>query len=243
MSDEIRNSTRGAGIAAMLSIAIASCSSSVTVESPSSSQAGPAEWSPVAWFAARPHVLRADLDAAGGTIWALHADGIDIHDATNDEKVRSIRLPGWIWAAGPDACPPDLMLTPNRHVLVTSNVVPVIWRIDPASFEVTRHDVDVENNRGRDIGFAGLANVARDGSVFAVGAVDNTLWRIDPSLKRAQAVSVSPPQPKGCGMSVIRDAGQKSMSLCFATELGDWIVALAPDHRSGLARPARCPDR
>jgi hypothetical protein len=202
MNDEILNRTQAVGVAAMLSIVIAACDSNIAVEPASGSQARSSNWSRVAWSNARPHVLRAELDLAGGSIWALHANGVDVHDATSDEKVRSIRLPGWIWAAEPDACPPDLLVTPDRHVLVTSNVVPVIWRIDSASFEVTRYDVDVEDHRDRDIGFAGLAYAARDGAFFAVGALDNTSWRIDPSLMRARAVAVSSSMPRTCGEPV-----------------------------------------
>jgi hypothetical protein len=193
MSGGILNIARAAVVSAILSIVLAACNSSIAVERASGSQ------SLVAWSAARPHVLRAKLDTAGGTIWALHADGIDVHDATSDERIRSIRLPGWIWAADPGACPPDFLVAPDGDVLVTSNVVPVIWRIDAARFEVTRHDVDVEDHRDRDIGFAGLA--ARDGAWLAVGAHDNSLWRIDSSLTRAKAVGVSSPMPGTCGVS------------------------------------------
>jgi hypothetical protein len=185
----------------MLLIVLAACDSRIAVERASGSQARSTNGSLVAWSAARPHVLRAELDTAGGTIWALHADGIDVHDATRDEKVRSIRLPGWIWAAHPEVCPPDFIVTPNRDVLVTSNVVPAIWRIDPASFEVHRYDVSVEDHADRDIGFSGLAYVADDGSVLAVGALDNRLWRIDPSLMRATVVGRFPPLPGTCGVS------------------------------------------
>ena len=243
MRDEVLSSTRAVGVAAMLSIAIAACDSRIAVESASGSQVRSAKWSPVAWSAARPHVLRAELDEAGGTIWALHAGGIDVYDGTSSEKVRAIRLPGWTWASAPDVCPPDFTLTPNRHVLVTSNVLPVIWRIDPASFDVSRHEVDVEDHRDRDVGFAGLAYAALDGSVFAVGAHDGALWRIDPSLTLAQPVIASPALPRACGVAVMRDAGTNQASLCVPTEHGDWIVALAPEHRTGRARPTRCADR
>lgn len=241
MSNGILSQLRAVGSAAILSVGIAACNSSVTVDRASGAHARPDKWPPIHWYAARPHVLRAELDAASGRVWALHVNGIDIYEATSDKKVRSIRLPGWQWAGQPDACPPDFAVGPSGEVVVTSNVIPVLWRIDSASFEVTRHDLDVEDQRGKDIGFSGLTYSARRNAFFAVGGLDGSLWWIDPSLMRAQPVALSAPMPRACGVFVMSGAEQRgSGTLCVQTELGDWTVDLVPDNRAGYAHPTQC---
>jgi hypothetical protein len=185
-----------------------------------------------------PQSLRALLDAASGKLWALHADRVDVHDpAEAGGSVTAIRLPGWASAAEPYACPPDLALVRGGDVLVTSNVTPAIWRIDPATLAVTRHDLAVHNDRNRDIGFSRMHGSARGDALFAAGALDNSLWLIDSSLERAQPIELNPSLPQGCVLSI--RPGSSAGSLCVQTEQGEWIVTLAADLRSGEAQPVR----
>jgi hypothetical protein len=202
-----------ASIAAVLSIGIAACESKVT----------PATAKGVA------------------PTWSLHTDGVDVLDAATTAKLRSIRLPGWVWANELYACPPVLALGPNGEALVSSNVQPVIWRIDPASFEVTRHELALDD-RGRDVGFSGVAWSGRQGAYFAASGLDGSLWRIDRDLERAQRVPLSGGMPSACGLRMLSDDARNpaQFALCVRTERGDWTVTLSPDHRSGHARPAPC---
>lgn len=241
MSNGILSKPMVVVISAILSVGIAACDSNVTVDRASGAQARQAKRLPVEWYAARPHVLRAELDAARGRVLALHRDGVDIYDATSDEKVRSIPLPGWIWAGRTEACPPDFAVEPRGDVVVTSNVMPVLWRIDSGSLEVTRHDLAVEEQSGKDVGFSGLAYSARGNAFFAVGGLDGSLWSIDPSLVRAQRVALSASMPRACGVFVMSGVSQAgSDALCVHTELGDWTVDLAPGNRTGHAQPKQC---
>ena len=185
-----------------------------------------------------PHALRAQLDAASGRVWALRAEEVHVHDAAAAGTTTSIHLPGWSWATAPWACPPDLALVGNRGVLVTSNVSPAIWRIDAETLEVTRHDLDVTGTAGRDVGFSRLLDSARHETLFATGALDNSLWLIDRMLTRAQPITLSPPLPQECVLSVL--PGHEDNTLCLRIEHGDWIVTLSADRRSGKAHPGRC---
>lgn len=186
----------------------------------------------------RPYAIREQLHVASGRVWVLHTDGVHVHDPRGSGEAISIHLPGWSWATEPWACPPDLALVGDRDVLVTSNVTPAIWRIDPATLEVTRHDLTVAENAGREVGFSRLRYSARYDTFFAAGALDNTLWRIDRTLTLAQPVALSPPLPQGCVLAVI--PGDADSALCLRIEHGDWIMTLSADRRSGEAHPGKC---
>jgi hypothetical protein len=141
-------------------------------------------------------------------------------------------------------CAPDLALGPNGEALVSSNVVPTLWRIDPATLTASRHELVLEEDRGRDIGFTGLVYSPVQGAFFAVSALHGSMWRIDPLLKRAQGIPLSAPIPKACGLvlpvrTLERKAG-RNIELCVRAERGDWTVSLAPDHRSGYVRAGQC---
>lgn len=176
--------------AASLAVGIGGCGATFDVDQASPVRTHADSWSVVQRQMARPNVFRAKLDAARGVVWTLHVDGVEIHDATSAEEVRSIRLPGWTWASEQYACLPDFTVGPGGDVLVTSNVMPVIWRIDSASFEVTRHDLAVDEHGGKDIGFSALTYSTSQDAFFAVNALDGSLWRIDPRLVRAQVVEL-----------------------------------------------------
>lgn len=197
---------------------------------------------PVEWYEARPNVLRARLDAARGRIWALHVDGIDVYDAASDAKLRSIALPEWIWASELHSCPPDVAIGPNGDVVVTSNVVPVVWRIDAASFQVSRHDLVADEHKGREVGFSALTYSAQQGAFLAMNGLDGSLWRIDASLRRAQHIPLSVSIPRACSLGARAGAAGKSRpgALCVQAEASEWTIHLAPDYRSGYAHRGQC---
>ena len=74
---------------------------------------------------------------------------------------------------------------------MSSNVLPVLWRIDPRRFEVTRVPLDVETDK--EIGFTGLRFVG-DGVLMANGATVATQWLIDLRRARASLVATQPGQ-------------------------------------------------
>ncbi len=138
---------------------------------------------------ARP--LKSLVDDAHQRVYQLVRDGVDVVELTDGRKVGHVSLPGWVWASEPYSCPPDIALTPERDVLVTSNVVPTIWRIERQSLLVTKHELALDQDTSRDIGFTQLRWSAKLGTL--VGTTDlGERWYIDPYLSRAHR-AFSPP--------------------------------------------------
>ena len=73
---------------------------------------------------------------------------------------------------------------------MTSNVLPVLWKIDPTTLAVSVHRVELDADTDKDVGFSGLVYSERNGAYFAVSELHGSLWRIDPLLRRAQKVSI-----------------------------------------------------
>lgn len=159
------------------------------------SQEGPRS---IAWYESQPNVLRARLDGGRGLMWVMHADGVDLYEARSDKKLRSIALPEWIWTREFHPCLPDIAIVPGGDVLVSSNVLPVIWRIDARTFQVSRHELEVSEHNGREFGFSGLRYLPRIGAYAAVNGIDGSLWRINASLTRAERVSFFAPPGAVC---------------------------------------------
>jgi len=231
---------KSAVAAAVLLFAAMGCDSSIRTQSAAPPQAS-LEVS-LERYSARAGVLRAKADWARGRVWTLHADGIDLYDAGTSAKLRSLSLPEWIWAGALHSCPPDLALGPEGEVIVSSNVVPVLWRIDPASFRVSAHELAVVEDKGRDVGFSGMTYSVRQGAFLAVNGLDGSLWRIDRGLARAQRIPLSEPIPGACGVSA-KASGRGAVlgALCVQAEEREWTVHLAPDYRSGYAHREECP--
>jgi hypothetical protein len=229
--------------AAVCLFAIGGFRSSVSIDASSRMDESLSQARSVEWYESRPGVMRARLDAARGRIWTLHVNGVDVYDARSDTKLRSISLPEWVWAGALHSCRPDLAVGPNGDVLVSSNVIPVIWRIDAASFLVTQHELELDDKyKGRDVGFSGMTYSAQQGAFLAISGPDGSLWRIDPLLRRAQNIPLSSLMPGACALSQKAGAAGKSRSgaLCVQTEDSQWTVHLAPDYRSGYAHPEAC---
>jgi hypothetical protein len=117
-------------------------------------------------------------------------------------------------------------------------VVPTGWRIDPRSAEVTRHELALDADADKDVGFTGLTYAPDQGVFFAVSATYGSLWRIDPLLRRAQKIPVSAPLIDACGLAVDRTKTRRTVVLCAE---GLRTVQLAPDQRSGYVSARRCP--
>ena len=111
--------------------------------------------------------------------WQLTRDGVMAGNT-------SVAIPGWILAAEPYACPPELAVGPKGEAVVTSNVVSTLWRVDPETLAVTEHPLTLDADAGRDVGFSSLVYSPRHAAYFAVSATHGSLWRIDTQLQRAQ---------------------------------------------------------
>ena len=187
--------------------------------------------------------IRYQVDAAHGRIWWLTREGVFVHDAKTVQK-RPVPIPGWQWADVAYACLPALALGPKGEALVTSNVLPTVWKIDPETLAVSEHALALDADQDKDVGFSGLAYSSEHAAFFAVSELHGSLWRIDPDLTRGEKVALSAPMTKACGVAVRAPQKAERLSrLCVRGQQGDWTVQLAPDYRSASVRSAPCSDR
>jgi len=176
-------------------------------------------------------------EPASQRAWQLTRDGVLV-----DGKVQ-IALPDWVWVKETYACPPVLATGPAGEAVVSSNVVPILWRIDAKTLVVTEHRLQLDADTDKDVGFTGLAWSAEHGAYFAVRDPQGTLWKIDPLLRRAQRIALSDPIPGACGMSVSPRTAPaaktlRAARLCTVSREGRWSIDLAPDQRAAYARRA-----
>ena len=147
----------------------------------------------------RPPGARTRVDAARKRVWTLTAEGVVLSGASRPERVV-VPLPGWIWAHAPYGCLPDLALGPRGEVVVTSNVVPTLWRIDPGSLAVSVHALALDADADRDVGFTGLAFSPKHGAYFAASEAHGSRWRIDLAPGKARKIWHSAPGRQACAV-------------------------------------------
>jgi hypothetical protein len=236
-----RSAAKVLGVVAMM-IAVSGCDSDAA--SPSAPKISIVEKSPQDWYRGERPILRSQVDAIRSRIWVLTMDGIALYEASTGEEVAQIRLPGWLWVGEQYACPPDLAIGYRGEAVISSNVVPTLWRVDPVTLVASRHDLAIDDDQGRDIGITALVFSAQQGAYFAVSAAHGSLWRIDSRLARAQGIPLSAPLPKSCTLAMApREPDRRAIravGMCVRGEKGDWTVAFAPDQRFGYVRPGQC---
>ncbi|OAI52495.1 hypothetical protein AYO46_00615 [Betaproteobacteria bacterium SCGC AG-212-J23] len=121
------------------------------------------------------------------SVW-LTRDGVQIHGASA-QAVR-VELPGWTYVGEP-YCPPALALGANGEIVVTSNVIPTLWRIDPGTLAVTTHPLALDSDQDRDVGFAAVVYVPEQRGYAAYSEIQRSAWKIDASLRSASKVTVN----------------------------------------------------
>ena len=129
--------------------------------------------------------FRYRVQSEPGRAWVIEAGGLFLEEARTPR--RAVALPGWMWVGRPHRGP-DIAIGPRGDVVVTSNVLPVLWRIDPRSLEVSVHPLELDADADKDVGFSTLVYSERDGAYLAVSALTRTSWRVDPQLRRAQKI-------------------------------------------------------
>ena len=146
--------------------------------------------------------------------WVIDAGEVYLEQAGKPR--RAVTLPGWQWAREPYACAPAVATGPRGEAVVTSNVLPILWKIDPDTLAVTVHRLELDADHDKDVGFSGLAYSAPNGAYFAVSELQGTLWRIDPLLRRAQKMPLAEPVRGGClGRTVHLAPDQRSVHVVF----------------------------
>jgi hypothetical protein len=123
----------------------------------------------------------------GGLVWLLSTEGLFLQDAHSGQRTP-VALPDWQWVAEPYACMPDLALGPKGELVVTSNILPKLWRVDPQTLAVTVHALELDVDNDKDVGFAGLVYSDLHNSFIAVSQLHRSLWMIDRELRKGQKV-------------------------------------------------------
>lgn len=186
---------------------------------------------------AEPRIVR---DAPRNHLWVLQQDAVYLHDATTRALKKRFELPGWMHVDEAYACAPALAIDAQGAAVVSSNIVPILWRIDPRKSEVSTHHLTLDADNDKDVGFSGLTYAADQGVFFAVSSVYGTLWRIDPLLRRAQKIPLSAPIKDACGLAVERLKSRRTLVLCVRAGQGGLTIHLAPDQRSAYVRSDPC---
>ena len=141
------------------------------------------------WIRAAQPIIRYRNDTARSRSWILTSDGVDLYDSLQRRKVAHLEIPGWFWVHEPFACAPEIALGPRGELVITSNVMPTLWRIDPQTLAMSRHPIAFEPGTGKDFGFTALTYSKTRGAYFGVAAFDGSVWRIDPQLRSARIAS------------------------------------------------------
>jgi hypothetical protein len=134
-------------------------------------------------------MLGYQVDSTHQRSWWLTRDGVVLHGAAHS-KGRSIPLSGWLWAGSP-LCPPDLALGPKGEAVITSNVTPTLWRVDPETLAVTAHELRLSADNDKDVGFVAIVYVTEQGAFLAYSESPRAVWRIDRQLTGATKVSTA----------------------------------------------------
>ena len=142
--------------------------------------------------------IRHEADQARGRVWLLTRSGVFIVELKAPRPIRRVQLPGWMWAGEPHGCLPGLAIGPKGEAVVSSDVVPALWRVDPETLEVSQHALALDADAGKDIGFSRLEYSAGQNAYVGVSSVHGSVWRIDPQLGRAQKLAQSAPQAQAC---------------------------------------------
>jgi hypothetical protein len=146
--------------------------------------------------------LIAISDDAGGRVYELTREGVDVREFATRRRIAHVPLPDWVWVGRRYSCPPTITLAPNGDPVVTSNIVPFLWRIDRATLATTMHEPVLDADKGRDFGFVGMRWSAELRGYHAV-TTSGAGWRIDPALASAQKLAAAPVASLGrsCNMA------------------------------------------
>jgi hypothetical protein len=124
------------------------------------------------------HDILVRRDALRDRTWALRADALYLYESRTGTRARRFTLPGWIYVTPRFACEPDLLVEATGTVIVSSNIVPNLWRVDPDASTTVELQLVLEPEAGRDLGFTAL-RFATHGALHAGGSTDRSRWQID----------------------------------------------------------------
>ena len=146
--------------------------------------------------------VRYQVDPVRNRVWLLTGDGVLVYDVAAPEKVVAVPLTSWLWLGAPYGCLPDLALGPKGEAVITSDIFPTLWRIDPKTLAVSVHPLVLDADTQKDVGFSGLVYSPGHGAYFAVSHVHGSFWKIDRLLRTAEKIPLATPVPKACGLAL-----------------------------------------
>lgn len=188
--------------------------------------------------------LRIQVDARRNRVWVLNHDAVYLYDIPKRRLIKRIELPNWAFVGEVFSCAPDLALTPSGAALVTSNVLPTIWEIDPQTLVARQHRLSLDADNDKDVGFTGLAFGRGGRDLFGVSSLLGSAWRIDLGAGKAHKVRLSQPIHGACGVVVLeREAPRVEDAapvLCIAGAKIARRVELTSDMREGRTILAPC---
>ena len=123
----------------------------------------------------QPPGARYRIDPERNRIWFLAREGVFVYDVSRPERM-AVSLPGWITVDAPYSCLPDLALGPAGEAVITSNVLPTLWRIDPDTLATSVHPLLLDADTDKDVGFSGLAYSAQHRAFIAASYAHGSLW-------------------------------------------------------------------
>lgn len=193
-----------------------------------------------------PPRARYGVDPARDRVWFLTRDGVSVYDVAKSQRI-SVPLPSWLRVDTPYGHLPDLALGPSGEAVITSNVVPTLWRIDPETLAVSVHPLLLDSDTDKEVGFSGLVYSSEHEAFFAVSGVHGSLWRIDRELETARKIWLSAPLSKAFGLAVLPRMLRRQIArqavLCAYTPQGGRTIDFEPGQRSAHVRAAPCDER
>jgi hypothetical protein len=174
--------------------------------------------------------VRVRMDSPRARRWELGWGAVFVYDVLSGQLVRRIPLTRASLSGARGTCRPDLVVSRSGAVIVSSNAQPVLWRIDPASFEVRRYDIALDSDRSKDFGFSALAWDADEKTLYAASAVMGTLWRIDLDTATASRIELTAPIRGACALAAPEStAGIQTLIVATGVDASLWRVSLSPD--------------
>lgn len=128
-----------------------------------------------------------NVDATRGRVWSLTESGVSLHDTAGSHRA-TVALPGWHWAGEPYGSAPALALGPQGEAIVTSDIVPVLWKIDSVTLAVSVHALTLDADTDMDVGFSSLAYSREHDAFVGVSGNLGSVWMIDRPLTRARKI-------------------------------------------------------
>jgi hypothetical protein len=119
--------------------------------------------------------------------FTLTREGVLVQSPADSRSV-TLELPGWLWAGEPHL-PPALALGPNGEAVITSNVAPTLWRVDPRTLAVSVHPLVLDTDTDKDVGFASIAYDPKRGAFIAYSDIQRSVWKIDRRLETATKIA------------------------------------------------------